>query len=235
MGKKALQKCIVIFLVIFLQSFFSCGLPVFYVIYTPVNAVIPTISSQGRVFTFQTSDNQNKSNDIYLGTDVYYKIYNNKVVCDADIDAINKVNTEFSRSGFTKLEGLGYAKLKASPPLHSNSDILFDKNANSYTVTIRLFTEGVDESYKAGFISQPNVFSNMNSIPFRETTNSTFDFENSPPGRNDLDYTYTENSEDENYFVAAYAVAVGRDGSFQSHYSSLLFLGVINIPKYIFD
>lgn len=234
MGKKALQKCIVIFLFIFLQSFFSCGLPVFYVIYSPVNAGSPTNSPEGRVFTFQTSDSQNKNNDIYLGTDVYYKIYNNKAACDADIAAINIVNAEYSQSGFTKLEGLGYAKLEADPLLHSDPDVLFNKSSNSYTITIRLFTEGVDEFYKAGFISQPNVFVNHQSIPLREYGRS-FDFKHSSPDISDRDFKYSDNSENEDYFVAAYAVSFGRDGSFQSHYSSLLFLGVINIPKNTFD
>ena len=231
MKKNACVKSIfAIISLILLGVLFSCGLPVYYILYPPVNAGIPTKTSEGRVFSFTTADTFNSTNasEIYLGTDVYYKIYNSSNDCQIDIESINKSNAEFSQVGFNRLQALGYAKLSANPPLPSTSDVLFDIYTNDYKVSIRLFDEGEDNSYPAGFLFENNGLI-TDSKPLR--SKGSFDFQNdNQPKNGDPDYKHNENSQDESFFVAAYAVSVGRDGSFQSHYSSLLHLGVIEIP-----
>ena len=88
--------------------FSSCGLPVYYIIYPPVNAGSTTDIQDGRYFRFKTADQLNKTTDIYRGIDVYYKIYNSEKDRDSDIQQIQAVNSEFSQSGFNKMQGLGY-------------------------------------------------------------------------------------------------------------------------------
>ena len=232
MKKNACVKSFIcIFSLILLGVLFSCGLPVFYLLYPPVNAELPTDISEGRVFRFTTADSLNSTNasEIYLGTDVYYKIYNSKTDCQNDIQSITSINAEFSQVGFNRLQALGYAKLSANPPLPPTSDVLFDNYNNDYKVSIRLFDEGEDNFYPAGFLFENNGL-NSNSKPLR--SKGSFDFDNNnQPKNGDPDYKYNENSQDESYFVTAFAVSIGRDGFFQPYYSSLLHLGVINIPN----
>ena len=59
--------------------------------------------------------------------------------------------------------------------------------------------------------------------------NFQFAYENLPI-QGDTDYKHNE-EESDYFWVAAFAVSVGRDGFFQAYYSSLLPLGSIKIPK----
>jgi len=217
---------LVIFSLILFSS--SCGLPVYYIIYPPVNAdSLPGDTQESRFFSFKTADAQNSTSDIYRGIDVYYKIYNNKNDRDSDISQIQAVNSDFSQSGFNKMQGLDYAKLSSDPKLHNKSDVLFDKENSDANIKIRLFDEG---EYKAGFKINDTEFSH--SKPFRSNGNSFQFGEKNLPAQGDADYTHNENEEEsESFWVAAFAVSVGRDGFFQAYYSSLLPLGSIKIPK----
>ena len=226
------KLCIlVIFSLILFSS--SCGLPVYYIIYPPVNAdSLPGDTQESRFFSFKTADAQNSTSDIYRGIDVYYKIYNNKNDRDSDISQIQAVNSEFFQSGFNKMQGLGYVKLSSEPKLHNKPDVLFDKNDSDYSIKIRLFDEGSEDNrYEAGFEINDTEFSH--SKPFRSNGNSFQFGEKNLPAQGDADYTHNENEEEsESFWVAAFAVSVGRDGFFQAYYSSLLPLGSIKIPKY---
>lgn len=226
MKKKGYQGILRILFGFSLILFFSsCGLPVYYIIYPPVNAGSPTDIQDGRYFSFKTADQLNKTCDIYLGIDVYYKIYNSEKDRDSDIQQIQAANSEFSQSGFTKLKSLGYAKLISKPSLHDSTDILFDKENSDANIKIRLFDEG---KYKAGF--KINDIVPSESKPFRSNGNSfQFAYENLPI-QGDTDYKHNE-EESDYFWVAAFAVSVGRDGFFQAYYSSLLPLGSIKIPK----
>ena len=225
------KLCIlVIFSLILFSS--SCGLPVYYIIYPPVNAGNPTETPDGRYFSFKTADQVNKTTDIYRGIDVYYKIYNTENDRNLDIQQIQAVNSEFSQSGFNKMQGLGYAKLSSEPKLHNSSDVLFDKEDSDHFIKIRLFDEGPEDSrYEAGF--KINDIVSSGSKPIR-SNGKNFQFgEKNLPAQGDADYTHNENEEEsESFWVAAFAVSVGRDGFFQAYYSSLLPLGSIKIPKY---
>lgn len=232
MKKNACVKSFSVFVsLILLGVLFSCGLPYYYVLYPSVNAVLPTNTSEGRVFCFTTADslNSNNASEIYLGTDIYYKIYNSKTDCQNDIQSITSINAEFSHAGFNRLQALGYAKLSANPTLPSASDVLLDQYASNYEVSIRLFDEGEGNSFPAGFFFKDENLS-TNSKPFRANGGS-FDFQNDNQPKEDVDpdYKHNENSQDESYFVTAFAVSIGRDGFFQPYYSSLLHLGVIEI------
>ncbi len=233
MKKKGYQGILYILVSFSLILFFSsCGLPVYYIIYPPVNAGTPSENAETRYFSFKTADQVNKTTDIYRGIDVYYKIYNTENDRNLDIQQIQAVNSEFSQSGFNKMQGLGYAKLSSEPKLHNSSDVLFDKEDSDHFIKIRLFDEGSEDNrYEAGFEINDTEFSH--SKPFRSNGNSFQFGEKNLPAQGDADYTHNENEEEsESFWVAAFAVSVGRDGFFQAYYSSLLPLGSIKIPKY---
>jgi len=234
MKKKGYQGILRILFGFSLILFFSsCGLPVYYIIYPPVNAGTPSENAETRYFSFKTADQVNKTTDIYRGIDVYYKIYNTENDRNLDIQQIQAVNSEFSQSGFNKMQGLGYAKLSSEPKLHNSSDVLFDKEDSDHFIKIRLFDEGSEDRYEAGFESDKISF-NTGSEPIRLNGNSfQFDKEN-PPEQGDADYKHNEEGSDY-FWVAAFAVSVGRDGFFQAYYSSLLPLGSIKIPKNTLD
>ena len=225
------KLCIlVIFSLILFSS--SCGLPVYYIIYPPVNAdSLPGDTQESRFFSFKTADAQNSTSDIYRGIDVYYKIYNNKNDRDSDISQIQAVNSDFSQSGFNKMQGLDYAKLSSDPKLHNKSDVLFDKENSDANIKIRLFDEGPEDNnrYEAGFESDKISF-NTGSEPIRLNGNSFQFADENLPIQGDTDYKHNE-EESDYFWVAAFAVSVGRDGFFQAYYSSLLPLGSIKIPK----
>lgn len=228
MKKKGYQGILRILFGFSLILFFSsCGLPVYYIIYPPVNPGSPTDIQDGRYFSFKTADQVNKTTDIYRGIDVYYKIYNTENDRNLDIQQIQAVNSEFSQSGFNKMQGLGYAKLSSEPKLHNSSDVLFDKEDSDHFIKIRLFDEG---DYKAGFKSDIVHF-NPKSKPIR-SNEKNFQFDEYVPAQDDADYTHNKKEDESDFFwVAAFAVSVGRDGFFQAYYSSLLPLGSIEIPK----
>ena len=233
MKKKGYQGILRILFGFSLILFFSsCGLPVYYIIYPPVNAdSLPGDTQESRFFSFKTADNLNKeyAKEIYRGIDVYYKIYNNKEKCDSDINQIQAVNSDFSQSGFNKMQSLGYAKLISKPSLYDSTDILFKKETSDHFIKIRLFDEGPEDSrYEAGF--KINDIVSSGSKPIRSNgKNFQFDDKN-PPEQDDADYKHNV-GESDSFWVTAYAVSVGRDGFFQAYYSSLLPLGSIKIPK----
>ena len=230
MKKKGYQDKFYILVIFSLVLFFSsCGLPVYYIIYPPVNAGNPTETPDGRYFSFKTADQVNKTTDIYRGIDVYYKIYNTENDRNLDIQQIQAVNSEFSQSGFNKMQSLGYATLSSEPKLHNSSDVLFDKEDSDHFIKIRLFDEGSEDSrYEAGF--KINDIVSSGSKPIRSNgKNFQFDDKN-PPEQDDADYKHNV-GESDSFWVTAYAVSVGRDGFFQAYYSSLLPLGSIKIPK----
>lgn len=233
MKKKGYQGILRILFGFSLILFFSsCGLPVYYIIYPPVNPGSPTDIQDGRYFSFKTADQVNKTTDIYRGIDVYYKIYNTENDRNLDIQQIQAVNSEFSQSGFNKMQGLGYAKLSSEPKLHNSSDVLFDKEDSDHFIKIRLFDEGPEDNnrYEAGFESDKISF-NTGSEPIRLNGNSFQFADENLPIQGDTDYKHKSEAESEFFWVAAFAVSVGRDGFFQAYYSSLLPLGSIKIPK----
>lgn len=233
MKKKGYQGILRILFGFSLILFFSsCGLPVYYIIYPPVNPGSPTDIQDGRYFSFKTADQVNKTTDIYRGIDVYYKIYNTENDRNLDIQQIQAVNSVFSQSGFNKMQSLGYAKLISKPSLHDSTDILFDKENSDANIKIRLFDEGSEENRdEAGF--EINDIVSSGSKPIR-SNGKNFQFDESVPEQGDADYKHCEEGSDF-FWVAAFAVSVGRDGFFQNYYSSLLPLGSIKIPKKTLD
>ena len=127
----------------------SCGLDVYYILYPPSEAKVVNEETDalGRYFSFKTADVENASMDIFTGTVVLYKIYNNRSQMISDSYSINNYNEELSEKGYNRAYALGYQQLNIS----NNDTPLVAKSGQNRTVEIRLFTEGyIDDPYEAG-------------------------------------------------------------------------------------
>ena len=217
--------------------FFTCGIPVYYVIEPPVAEHIPTsdsVDASGRYFGFTCpySASSENSDFMLLGTDIYYRIYNNLDDMNADISSISSRNTEYSDSGYIKMTELNYQQLW----LASGESPVVKKTSSTRTIVLRLST---DTGYSSGLYDLTN--SNLISYPLRRGTgssgsgNMTFDFdsENNHPVSGDQDTKIREGYDNEGaWYVNLYAVTVGRDSSLAYQYSSLLHLGSLKIEEH---
>ncbi len=229
---KCCTACTLFFIVYFAAVSVSCGLPVYNALEPPINAAQPTNDPLNRVFSFTTADYDNSTKDIYKGTNIYYKLYNNSASRDADISSISTANVEYSDNGIRRLQNLGYSELRPSTSFSSQNDTLIELASRNRKIQVRLFTEGFSGTpYSAGFridgVPVNGVF------PVRAVFTNSFDFFGSGPlpESSDSDVKYTANAGTDTWYVNAYAVSVGRNTSFTYFYSSLLHLGYITIEK----
>lgn len=247
-------KKIFIFSFIVIMCFFSmtCGLDVYYILYPPSEAKVVDENSDalGRYYSFKTADIENAGMDIYVGVTVIYRIYNDLTNLISDSFSINNYNSEYSEKGYNRAIALGYQQLEIS----NNEFPLVYKSSSNRTVEIRLFTEGfVENPYIAGVkvSGQYEKDGSSNAIPLRENEN-TFAFyssskntivngqtyTNAIPNQGDIDVKFIpkEDSSQENiWYVNAYAVSVGMTADFSYRYSELEPLGYITISEDFFD
>lgn len=243
------RKYLFCFLVLIMCVFsISCGLDVYYILYPPSESQVVNDNTEalGRYFSFRTADAENQGMDIYTGTTVIYKIYNTLPQLTSDSFSINNYNSEFSDKGYNRAVALGYQKLSIS-----NNDMpLVSKDTTNRSVEIRLFTEGfVDNPYEAGIkVSGQYVMDGSDyAIPLRENE-ATFSFyssskntivngksySNSIPDADNIDVNFIQLSDDsqENiWYVNAFAVSMGMTSDFSYKYSQLEPLGYIVISE----
>ncbi len=230
--QKNTAAIILICIFFFAAVSYSCGLPVYYALNPPTPSAQPSNDPLNRFYSFNTSDSENSTMDIYQGVNVYYKIYNDPSSRDADINAVNSSNTEYSDNGLRKIQSLGYAELTSPKKISTENDTLFPITAANRLIQIRLFTEGFSGlPYSAGVKINNTLIEGV--VPIRAVLSNSFDFfgEGPIPSSTDSDVKYTVNAGNDVWYVNAYAVSVGRNTSFQYFYSSLLHLGYITIEK----
>ena len=225
-------------LILFNLLLTSCGLDTFYVIDAPQARHMPSYSldSQDELFfTFNTVEN-NYEGITFLGTEVYYKIYNNSTRLNSETSRINLAagnEGSSNQSANLLIDTYTYQPLRSSEDPGANILIPFVKNNPSEKeIKIRLFD--VPE-YSAEY----SINGNNHGIPIRSISKKTsFNFkellgtEDLPKGTEpyDDDYAYTSTSEVINeYYVALYAIAVARDTNYTPAYSSAVYLGSVRI------
>lgn len=226
--------------VLFSLFFFTtCGLDTYYTLTPPIR-VIHTVNYTNtdpdqNYLSFTTAVNTNPDTSFrFLGTAVYYRIYANTSTMLSHISSISSVNTTSDYSAAaTRMVGYGYQQMNTS-----DGSIQPLISAQGADVQIRLTNNQESVSPDIGNTAQISL---INKIPRRALgTNKTFDFgrfENSlytpsenytPPASGDEDF---ENGDvtDKKYYVNMYAVAVGRDTTYTTYYSNVLWLGTIVI------
>lgn len=219
-------------LLFFVAVSISCGLPVYYTLEPPTPDTLPNTDPASRYFSFKTADEKNADMDIYLGVNVYYKIYNDSATLNTDINSIHTSNVEYSDNGMRRLLNLGYNELFLKKNIDNTNDSLIPLNGTDRSVKIRLFKEGFNDLYLPGV--SINDVPIPGSIPVRAVVYKEFDFfrnDTFSPGQNDSDVKYTSTAGIDVWYVNAYAVSIGRDTNFRTNYSSVLHLGFITIEN----
>lgn len=261
------MKKISIFLILFFSCclfiFSGCGLDEYYYLDAPIT-VYNTSTVDSSNYTNQTPYTSayfdfkpavftgNKDGDfIYLGTAVYYKIYNSYTVMNSDISSISSLSSSTNESAaFASLESKGYKNLRGSAD--SGVPLVSDKDFGDCTrVYIRLTNYMERESTDSDYQYKANIVlyksdNNLSTayklgVPMRDGKELNFDFGRKYkkginadkyvyPESGDADTSFSSSASAENmYYVTMYAVAVGRDNSFTSYYSNVLYLGSVAI------
>lgn len=248
----------------FLLLLEACGLDTFYYLDPPITdghtSYYTTEDGIYRYFSFVTNEESSLGDNdqyfsssselVFLGTEVYYKIYNNystMVSAENAIDSLNSSSSNYAAAAESLIESRGYKPLKFSsgsftPLVEAGS------SPNNRHVYIRLNDYGTEVDYSKGICisSQPmDKYSPANALMHngqpvmpRRYINSSYGFnfgqdDNNPlPKNGDADVTYSSSSSDSGtWYVDMYAVSVGRDTSYSTSYSKVLFLGSVKIQE----
>ena len=243
--------------------FTACGLDTFYYLDSPLYATSPvTTDNEDPVKDFfscrtneesSTGDNYlyfSSSSDFrFLGTEIYYKIYNNLSTMrsvESSVSSMISSTSSYSSAADYLIESKGYKTLKTSSgsvfPL-----VKAGSSPDNRYVYIRLSNYGSGEDYKSAICIgnyvidryDPSASLNVDGVEVfpRRNSNSAYGFSfsttdeaNPVPSRDDSDVTYSETTTEEGvWYVDMYAVSVGRDASYTLSYSQPYLMGAVKI------
>lgn len=238
-------SCILLFLS-------SCGLDEYYEINAPYirnNDPDYETGYDNRYFSFVTNDSDSGveagAGFSFLGTAIYYKIYNNYTTMASDISTIDSLSTStnYLNAANKVVEGLTYQQLAIEnaddyvPLVKSSSD------KKNQAVWIRLMNyqyQEDDPSSNQAFRARIEVDNVFKGCPMRVGGVKSFDFgrtsenedRNVVPQEGDVDVRFSSSWSDEDetiWYVNLYAIAVGRDTTYTTYYSNVLHLGSVSI------
>lgn len=249
--------------VFFLPLFFGCGLDNFYYLDPPLHGGhVAYYNSSEDILNFCSClTNESSSTGVnymyfgasdfyFLGTEIYYKIFNNISTLQSVESSVSSMisNTSSYTSAVDYLIGsrgfktLGVSDGKISPLIKPSSG-----RTNQY-VYIRLDNYN-DTDYRSGICvgnSSSNKWTEEKSLkvngknvtPVRYGTGCGFDFSrtgknNSPiPKKGDDDVEFSETpTEDGVWYVLMYAASVGRDTNYSESYSQPYLMGELAIRE----
>lgn len=246
---------LVLFFCLFLFNT-SCGLDVIEYYYPPVSIIhSPVVNEDNYIaefdpfenyISFYTNDDDNKNSTTYLGTDIYYKIYNN--INDAMKDKASITNTSTgspltNESANKMINTYGYHKLKKADSSGNiiNSDCLIPRKSDSnkiveiypsYNAGKPLFTiSGEAQDYiPLRDISYTNKYLNFEFKSYDTEFNNRSVYYATSSDEIDSDVKFNSTaSKDNTWYVVFFAVGVGMDYTFNYQYSSVLYLGCLPI------
>lgn len=222
--------------------FTTCGLDTYYIVRPPTGPIHTPVYSaddpDSKYFSFTSAVSDTDSSFRFLGTAVYYRIYASVSTMQSHIASISAVNTSSDYSAAAnRMIGYGYQQLYTS----DGSFLVISDEGKK--VDIRLTNNQESVSTGIGNTAQISIDSAFYKTPRRVLgMNKTFDFGRydkeslgytpkdnyTPPASGDEDF---ENGtvEDNKYYVTMYAVAIGRDTTYTTYYSNVLYLGTIGI------
>ena len=217
--------------------FFGCGLESTYVLYEPIGGHSPTYFTtitEEKYFEFKTQENKNASNPPpfkFLGTAVYYKIYNRYEPINSVASALSSANNSSDPSSAAKLLKDTYKYRQLGTDSGMGTPLITSTGADR-RIYIRL-TNYLNTSDPARIVI-PSVGVLK---PRREGDRYSFDFgrhgsEDRRPAEGDDDYYSSSDFSagyDHIYFVDMYAVSVGRDENYTLQYSPVLHLGTVAV------
>lgn len=238
-------KNTLIFLMLACCLFFggSCGLEEVIVVDEPTVTYNNPLYSDSNYANFYCEFLTSESNQLesFIGTEVYYKIYNNSTTLVSEQSSITSVNTSSNTGAAATrmIDSYSYQQLGSSP---QNPDSIFIPSGGSNRkIYIRPVDNGIGDDLKADI--RINDIS-VGRIPFRYSNDKSFDFFDNDdsdssdkvdvePVDGDLDYKRSSTATDsEKYFIQFFAVGVAFDpNSLTRSYSPVLDLGSIPIIK----
>jgi hypothetical protein len=223
--------------------FSACGIEDFIYLYPVVNIPHDPTSSEdesAKYFCFTTRDSENSSAepDNFKGYEIYYRIYNTASARATDVSAISTANDSNPTGIVTVLTGRNYQRMTSTKRLTNYP--LIPGTGTDRTVYIRLADyETVPSRIFAGALdvdSLPSIDSSEDlGIPLRtmdglsDASDTAFRFDPEEFDSDDGDVSYST-SGDGCWYVQAYVVAYGYDGSYKSIYSEAKSLGAITLP-----
>ena len=228
--------------------FFGCGLEEYYVLEAPFRIYsTPNADTtyDGRYFDFVTNETGNSSISTsfdFLGTAVYYKIYNRYESIGSVTSALSSANnsTEYSAAATLLRDKYKYRELGTAS---GTTTPLIASTGADRRIYIRLTNYQTDPRYQAKIIVGYTGSSVAAGtwIPKREGNRNSFDFgrtsldpdTNKLPVEGDDDYNYSSSgfssAYPNTYFVDMYALSVGHDTTRTMYYSKVLHLGTVAI------
>ncbi len=209
----------------------SCGLDTFYVIDPPSvyhQPIYSSIEQSENYFEFSTVENDYEGIK-FLGTEVYYKIYDDTSKLNTEYSNINSLATgdnSTNQAADRMIITYKYQPLRCSSETGAN--ILVPNQNTSRRIRIRLANY---HDYEAEF----SVDSSSTGIPVRNIhKNPAFSFKEISsdllPKADDEDYASSGSTEAiENYYICMFAVAVAQDITYSRLYSNVAYLGSVTI------
>ena len=237
-----------------LYSLLSCGLDSILTIDPPIVTYNDPLYSSADFTTWYCSflttetSNLNLSSANFLGTDVYYKIYNNYSSLNSQRSAILAVNSASNNtaSADVMINTYGYKQLGMNPSLGYSVFVPYTGLNRQVKFRIKKYTGSTDSdlgayiSLDGGFLTSGDKF----VVPFRYGNTKSFDFfdddeddvyrnRDVEPSSGDSDYNYSSSASASNtYYVQFFAVAAAFDTeNCGMAYSLVLNLGSIPIIK----
>lgn len=217
-------KVFATFILVLCLVFFnlSCGLDIIEYYEPPYVTINPpepeNIDSNQKYISFRTNNSENTSIS-FKGTNVFYKIYNNREDARNDRDRLKSIsqNDYSGTSAETLITNYKYAML-------NNSNILCPKRESGSDYDVRIdFTD----SNKFALIINGDE-----QKPLRAVENYEFNFDSSYwtyDNERDFDVKYNSSSATDVWYVQFFAASIGLSSTLNEQYSNIVYLGCISL------
>ena len=212
--------CILVLCLVFFNL--SCGLDIIEYYEPPYVTINPpepeNIDSNQKYISFSTNNSENTSIS-FKGTNVFYKIYNNREDARNDRDRLKSIsqNDYSGTSAETLITNYKYAML-------NNSNILCPKSESGSDYDVRIdFTD----SNRFALIIE-----GKEQKPLRAVENYEFNFDSSYwtyDNERDFDVKYNSSSATDVWYVQFFAASVGLSSTLTEQYSNIVYLGCISL------
>lgn len=230
----------------------GCGLDTFYIIEAPQSIIhspiYNSIDASDRYFEFWTNESNDMEGFTFLGTEVYYKIYNSTSTMLSEINVLQTLSSDTDKSATAadkminpeSNSGYGYKALKVTG--NDSVPLVLPADSNQ-RVYIRLSDYQAVEEYSARVLINGNYVNGAASktVPVRNISDrNTFNFgrngsKDKKPLTDDEDTKLSSSITDSKYYISMFAVGVGRDATYANIYSNILYLGSITIDSSAYD
>lgn len=222
-------KVFATFILVLCLVFFnlSCGLDIIEYYEPPYVTINPpepeNIDSNQKYILFRTNDSENTSIS-FKGTNVFYKIYNNREDARIDRDKLKSIsqNDYSGTSAETLITNYKYAML-------NNSNILCPKSESGSDYDVRIdFTD----SNRFALIKNRDGKEEQKPL-LRAVENKEFNFDSSywtyENEQRDFDVKYNSSSATDVWYVQFFAASVGLSSTLTEQYSNIVYLGCISL------